>query len=161
MAKEIKGFEIWHPPPEPEDEPFTVEPPLNDYLPGWLPHRRPQLTTTGLIWMLLPFYLLIKKRLSFSLIELLIWIGAWGGSSGTAVSTLSKYHCPWQGLVLIHCAVGHLHCMLFTAALYQFRIEQNARAVRYIESRFTYVLIPQLLLFTAFSLLFYLARRAP
>src|SRR5690349_17326776 len=114
MAKEIKDFQVWHPPPPPKDEPFFVDPPNSDYWPWYFRKRRQQITSTGAIWLFVPWSLFFWKRFSFSILELFAWIAAWGANSGAVLRLLVKYECsPGMYLFLLY-GVFHIHCLAFT-----------------------------------------------
>ena len=142
MAKEIKDFELWQPPPPPDDEPLFEDEPLWEWLPAWMQRRRERLTSTGAVWAFLPFYFLIKKKLSFSMLEFVIWIAAWGGSVGSITSKLMQSTCPWLAIGIVLYVVSHLHCLMFTSALYHSRL----RGPHF--NRLLNVIVPQLLLFS-------------
>ncbi len=153
MGKELKDFVVWHPPPPPEDEPFIVDQPMSEWVPYWMQRRKQKLTGTGYVWLFFPFCFLFWKKLSFSMIEFFIWIAAWGGSAGSVASVLCKYQSPWQALIVPIYFISHLHCLMFTSAIYQAR--RNGPSY----PRMAHVLLPQLLLFGVCTFLRCIARR--
>jgi len=120
MAKEIEDFKAWHPP---KDAKETGDQPLSEYYyeDGWFkPNsvKRCKLTPTGWLWLTLPWLFLIKKRLSFTLLEFSVFIRAWGSDSGM----LARLNAPPVATGVLLYTAFHLHILLFAEALYCFRI---------------------------------------
>jgi hypothetical protein len=90
----------------------------------------PRLTLTGWFWILAPWGLLLAKRLSFSLMELWIWILAWSITAGSVVSVLKPAGAGWQNYAVLLYAAFHFHCMLFSAVLYDWKGTKGQSARR-------------------------------
>jgi hypothetical protein len=114
--------------------------------PSWLRPDAWRLTNTGERWALFPWYFLIRKRLTFTILELMVWITAWGGSSGALASTMTKHGYRWPLIAVLLYGLAHAHCMAFTGTRYQYRFD-----VKRSYSRTVSVLIPQLLFFGAMT----------
>ena len=124
MAKEIKNFKVWHPPDQsPGPEPL-IEMPVSEYIPSIF--LRPRLTLTGYLWVIAPWALFLKTKLSYTLAELMIWIAAWSASSGAVSLMLKKTDCKGPYFAAGLYAVFHVHCMIFSAVLYGSRPTQSA-----------------------------------
>ena len=118
MAKELKNFEVWHPPKE-------VDEPLIEESKNLFGKRQSYPTKTGLIWLLVPWLLLFKKRLNYSLMEFWLVGIIWGGCSGLVASGLILQKARPLSIAIILYFVFHSFCLMFTAALYNLKLWKN------------------------------------
>lgn len=129
MTKEIKGFKVIHPTGEdpfrqfPEHEPLFTDEEECDSLFDLLDRnrgRRP--TATGLVWLLSPWFLLIWKRLQFTLLELIMTVIVFGMGSGIVLQLIKP--AEEHPLATIACLYLVLHtCLLgLTYALYDWML---------------------------------------
>ena len=121
MAKEIKDFEVWHPPKE-ENEPLV------EYEQSWLGFWHRKTTSTGFLCNYFPWYLLIRKKLKYSLLEFWIFTVMWGTSAGLSVRNIylleldvkALFEQPfWLFLAVIEYIIFHVHCSAFICVLYE------------------------------------------
>lgn len=123
MAKEIKGFEVWRPPPPPADEPLSRERPPCFLLGIDINKNKYDLTLTGVYWLLLPWLFFITKRLQFTLLEGLLGLVAFASAMGAAIRCMVAGQCPLILFVLFSYLLFHLFAACFSHALYLERSE--------------------------------------
>lgn len=155
MPNEIKNFQVWNPPNEVQD---VGEQPLFEceYDNSWFSLSRPKskLTwPTGWFWLALPWLFLIRKKLTFSLLEFHILTLAWGTDSGVLATKLHGLGAPPVTMAVLLYATFHLHLLLFTGALYRFRIWRTPATSR---TRWATVLLSQLPLLLLFGFIWFM-----
>ena len=137
MGKTIKNFKVWHPPKDIVDEPTRVyprdydesltSPPVWDSFLG-IPYRKERggLTETGWLWMVLPWVFWFYKKLQCSLLEFMIFIVAWGITSGALLQMATRAHFDiWQIIITLYFSF-HISLMIWSAVLYEERIASKS-----------------------------------
>jgi hypothetical protein len=79
---------------------------------------RARKTSTGRLCIVAPWYLLLRRKLKFTLFELWLFIAAWSVSIGIIATEFKASKLPWfAGLVLAYVSF-HIHCYGFTFILH-------------------------------------------
>jgi len=88
------------------------------------------LSETGATILICPYFLLISRKLKFSLGEFLIFTTCLGISIGSAISGASvKNFSSYETAILLY-AVLHMHSIAFCASLYNIFRQENAKVFR-------------------------------
>ncbi len=113
-SQEPKEFQVLDPARDPDEALVDEE---QNIFGRW----RGRLTFTGTIWLFVPWYLLLRKRLNYSLLEFWLVMLAWGISAGVMAAGMREQKFPAWVSVVVEYFIFHSHCLAFTAALYNLK----------------------------------------
>lgn len=102
----------------------------------------------GVLWIVAPWLLIIRSRLSYAMVEMMALVVAVSVSLGTVVSMSIKQPALHAPLVILFFLLLHVHLMLFAWPLYYLRTKSKGGARG---SRLAFIVISQGL-FTLFPL---------
>ncbi|MCK6474940.1 MAG: hypothetical protein L6R28_24740 [Planctomycetes bacterium] len=94
----------------------------------------------GVLWVIAPWLLVIRSRLSYSMVEMLVLTLAVAATLGVIVSMCLKGPTSYSPLVVLFFLLLHVHLMLFAWPIYYLRTKSKGGARG---SRLAFIVVSQ------------------